>query len=62
LHPTHTETGASTSAAAESVPDMQVTIRSGMNLLQFRDLTVSPKRLRTAACELAHRFSLRQTL
>ncbi|RSH93859.1 minichromosome maintenance protein 5 [Saitozyma podzolica] len=41
LHPTLAETGASTSAAAESVPDMQVTIRSGMNLLQFRDLTAN---------------------
>jgi DNA replication licensing factor MCM5 len=58
LHPTLAETGASTSAAAESVPDMQVTIRSGMNLLQFRDLTVSPT-LRAHDCSLlAARSSL----
>lgn len=41
LHPTNDESGASTSAASEAVPDMQVTLRSGMNLLPFRDLNVS---------------------
>lgn len=39
LNPTGAETGGS-SSAVEMVPVMQVTIRSGMNLLQFRDLTV----------------------
>jgi len=39
LHPTNAEGGASTSA--QTVPDMQVTIRSGANLVPFRDLTVS---------------------
>jgi hypothetical protein len=40
LHPAG-DSGPS-SAAEESVPDMQVTLRSGANLLQFRELTVSP--------------------
>ncbi|KAI9637977.1 MCM2/3/5 family-domain-containing protein [Dioszegia hungarica] len=40
LNPTGAETGGS-SSAVEMVPDMQVTIRSGMNLLQFRDLTAN---------------------
>jgi DNA replication licensing factor MCM5 len=39
LHPTG-EGGPST-GGEESVPDMQVTLRSGANLLQFRELTVS---------------------
>jgi hypothetical protein len=38
LHPTNAEGGASTSA--QTVPDMQVTVRSGANLVPFRDLTV----------------------
>lgn len=39
LHPTSSEGGASTSA--QTIPDMQVTIRSGANLVPFRDLNVS---------------------
>ena len=33
------EPGSST--AVEAVPEMQVTLRSGMNMLQFRELSVS---------------------
>lgn len=40
LHPTNGEAGPS-SDAEQSVPDMQVTIRSGMNLLQFRELSAN---------------------
>ncbi|KAK4689763.1 DNA replication licensing factor MCM5, partial [Tremellales sp. Uapishka_1] len=40
LHPTHNESAGSTSTAAtDAIPEMQVTIRSGMNMLQFRELT-----------------------
>ena len=39
LHPTGNDAEGSRTAA-ESIPAMQVTLKSGMNLLQFRDLTV----------------------
>lgn len=38
LHPTNAEGGASTST--QTIPDMQVTIRSGANLVPFRELNV----------------------
>ncbi|WWD01094.1 hypothetical protein V866_008032 [Kwoniella sp. B9012] len=46
LHPTHDQTqtqgqGQSSTPAVDSIPDMQVTIRSGMNLLQFRELNAN---------------------
>ncbi|WWD16187.1 hypothetical protein CI109_100612 [Kwoniella shandongensis] len=43
LHPTNdgTQAGQSSTAALEAIPDMQVTIKSEMNLLKFRDLTAN---------------------
>jgi DNA replication licensing factor MCM5 len=32
---------ASSSAAVKAVPEMQVTLKTGMNMLQFRELSVS---------------------
>ena len=53
LHPTNGEAGPS-SDAEHGIPDMQVTIKSGMNLLQFRELSAC--RFITALCRmLRHR-------
>ncbi|ORY29998.1 MCM2/3/5 family-domain-containing protein [Naematelia encephala] len=41
LHPTNNPDPSSSTAAEQVLPDMQVTIRSGMNLLQFRELTAN---------------------